>query len=199
MKINCDFPSDTGGDRKQIQWEATFLSEGCMRKEKWNKSGQIEKDRESAALQKNEHTMTKRVRKGEKRPKKKEREGEGDTNYWTEGLPVVRQLSVPHKGELLFECVPSVRACHQVCECVCVCEREWECPTYTLKSWQKLNTVFPSSQRSYWSFCQPLSLTHTQAYPHSYIFSLYIKDLFFSRTFSYIFISADTGWHHKQQ
>ncbi len=171
-----------------------------MRKEKWNKSGQIERDRESAALQKKMNTLWLREwEKGRKCPKKKEK-GEGETSSWTEGLPVVRQLSVPHKGELLFECVPSVRACHQVCVCVCVCEREWECPTYTLNSWQKLNTVFLSSQRSYWTFCQPLSLSHTHtSFSSSFFFSLYIKDLFFSRTFSYIFISADTGWLHKQQ
>lgn len=75
-------------------------------------------------FRKNEQTMTKRVRKGEKMSKKKERVGEGETSSWTEGLPAVRQLSVPHKGELLFECVPSVRACHQVCVCVCVSTSE---------------------------------------------------------------------------
>lgn len=74
MKRNCDFSSDTSSDRKQIQREVTFLSEGCMRKEKWNKSGLIEKDRESAALQKYEHTMTKRIRKrGETSNKERKR------------------------------------------------------------------------------------------------------------------------------
>lgn len=40
---NPDFPSDTTSEGKRIWREATFSSEGRIRKEKWNKSGQIEK------------------------------------------------------------------------------------------------------------------------------------------------------------
>ncbi len=85
--------------------------------------------------------------------------------------------------------------CHQLglvtrceCVCVCVCERS-ESALHTLKSWQKLNTVFPSSSAAIGVFVN-LSLshththTHTQASPHTIFFPLY-KRLVFSRTFSY--------------
>lgn len=114
-----DFPSDTGSDRKEILREATFSSEGRMRKEKWNKSGQIEKLEKVLPLRKWTNYYFEREKKGRKCPKKDRKR---ETSSWTEGLPVVRQLSVLHKGELLLNCVPSVRACHQVWKCVCVCE-----------------------------------------------------------------------------
>ncbi len=197
MKINCDFPSDTGGDRKQIQWEATFLSEGCMRRRNGTKVDWLKK-RKSAALQKNEHTMTKRVRKGEKRPKKKEREGEGEQTLgqkvclWCDSFLCRTRVSfcsnVCHQLGLVTRC-----ECVCVCVCVCVWARV-RVPTYTLKSWQKLNTVFPSSQRSYWSFCQPLSLTHTHTHKLLHIrifFPLYKRLVFLQDVFLYIYFR----WH----
>ncbi len=175
--MNCDFPSDTGGDRKQIQWEATFLSKGCMRKEKWNKSGLIKKDRKGAALQKKRNTLWLREwekgRNIQKRTKEKERE------IQTLGQKVCLWCDS-------FLCRTRVsfcsNVCHQLglvtrCECVCVrvrvCEREWECPTYTIKSWQKTQYSLSKLPAQLLEFLSTsLSHTHTQTHKllHIHIF-----------------------------
>lgn len=49
---NPDSPSDTASEGKQMWREATFSSEGRVRKEKWNKSGQIEKLEKVLSLRK---------------------------------------------------------------------------------------------------------------------------------------------------
>ncbi len=205
--MNCDFPSDTGGDRKQIQWEATFLSKGCMRKEKWNKSGLIKKDRKGAALQKKRNTLWLREwekgRNIQKRTKEKEREIQTlgqKVCLWCDSFLCRTRVSfcsnVCHQLGL-------VTRCECVCVCVCVCVSASESVLHIPLNLDK-NSIqsFQAPSAAIGVFVN-LSLTHThtntQASPHSYFFSLYIKDLFFSRTFSYIFISADTGWHHKQQ